>query len=52
MDINENLEVIKFLFVFFIVIRIIGFWMSTLRQDNQRELLEEILQELKEKNQE
>lgn len=40
------------LFFFFVIIRIIGFWMQISRQDNQVELLEEILKELKEKNKE
>ena len=41
-----------YIFMFFVIIRIIGFWMQIYRQDKQLELLEEILKELKEKNKE
>ena len=47
-----GVRAIGYLFMFFLIIRIIGFWMQISRQDNQVELLEKILKELKDKNKE
>lgn len=54
--IELHLRSIAYLLLFFVIIRIIGFWISEWSKekilDKQEKLLEEILKELKEKNKE